>query len=83
MKLGMIVAMILAMVVAVTVTAIGIDHNAMGEFCVDDISTTCELDLTYTFWIFITWFCAALIPLLAICCGVVWLWRTRNGPSPQ
>lgn len=80
MKLGILVTMILAMVVAVTVTAIGIDHSAMGEFCVDDISTTCELDLTYTAGIFITWFCAALIPLLAICYGMVWLWRTRNGP---
>ena len=62
MKKSMLMGAIVSMVIASYILYLGLQHNAMGEFCMEADAAKCELDYGYASGIWVSWFLVLLLP---------------------
>lgn len=66
MKNIILTILMVSIVVASCILYFGIQHNAMGEFCVNPDTAKCQLDFGYAFGIWVTWFLVFSLPTFGI-----------------
>lgn len=62
MKKSILVCVIVSALIASYALCVGLQHNAMGEFCIDPDAAKCELNYGYASGIWATWFLLAVLP---------------------
>lgn len=66
MKTVISVSFAASFLVAFVPLYVGIQHDAMGEFCKNDSLDSCSFDYFYAFGIWTSWFATIFVPLLGI-----------------
>lgn len=66
MKLLILIVIIISSIISCVTLYIGIQHNAMGEFCIDGIRSNCKLDIMYASGIWLSWFIVTLIAQVVV-----------------
>jgi hypothetical protein len=61
--------LLMSALIASYILYIGLNHNAMGEFCTDPNADICSIDYVYAFGIWASWFIVFALPS----CGIAQL----------
>lgn len=62
MKKSLISCVIFSALIATYILYVGLQHNAMGEFCLNPDIAKCELDYGYAFGVWASWFLVLVLP---------------------
>ena len=80
MKWPLTVSAVVALAVATGMLALGISHNAQGEFCLDAALDPCQIDVSYAAGIAAAWFGSVFVGLAPACMLATVAYRKMRGP---
>lgn len=59
------ICLLISVILAILPVYVGLQHNAMGEFCVNDILAPCDLDYLYASSLWLSWLVFIFIVIAA------------------